>query len=68
MNIIDSFKEKVRGKRLSVVLPEGSDDRIIKAAMAKEADISAAESKVRVFVIPANEEAAIANDTYELTK
>ncbi len=44
------------------------DSRANKAAVAKEADISAAGSKVRVFVIPANEEAAIANDTYELTK
>jgi acetate kinase len=30
--------------------------------------ISAADSKIKVFVIPANEEAVIANDTYELTK
>ena len=32
MNIIDSFKKKVRGKGLTVVLPEGSDERIVKAA------------------------------------
>jgi len=44
------------------------DPKANKAALAKEADISAADSKVRVFVIPTNEEAAIANDTYELTK
>ena len=38
------------------------------AALGKEADISAADSKIKVFVIPTNEEAVIANDTYELTK
>jgi phosphate acetyltransferase len=32
MNIIDSFKAKARGKNLSVVLPEGRDERIIHAA------------------------------------
>jgi acetate kinase len=37
-------------------------------AVGKEADISGATSKVRVLVIPTNEEAAIAKDTYELTK
>jgi acetate kinase len=38
------------------------------AAVGKEADISTPNSKVEVFVIPTNEEAAIANDTYELAK
>ena len=32
MDIISSFTEKVRGKNLSVVLPEGRDERIIRAA------------------------------------
>ena len=32
MDIISSFREKVRGKNLSVVLPEGRDERIIEAA------------------------------------
>ena len=32
MDIIDSFKNKVTGKNLSVVLPEGRDDRIVQAA------------------------------------
>ncbi len=32
MDIISSFKEKTRGKKLSVVLPEGRDERIIQAA------------------------------------
>lgn len=36
------------------------------AALAKESDISTVESKVRIFVIPTDEEAAIAHDTYEL--
>jgi len=35
-------------------------------AKGREADISTSDSKVRVFVIPADEEAAIAHDTYEL--
>jgi len=38
------------------------------AAVGNEADISTPNSKVKVFVIPTNEEAAIANDTYELAK
>lgn len=32
MSIIDSFVEKVRGRNLTVVLPEGGDERIILAA------------------------------------
>lgn len=32
MDIIESFKEKVKGKGLTVVLPEGRDERVIKAA------------------------------------
>ena len=32
MSIIDSFIEKVRGRNLTVVLPEGGDERIILAA------------------------------------
>lgn len=32
MNVINVFREKVRAKQLSVVLPEGADERIIKAA------------------------------------
>jgi phosphate acetyltransferase len=32
MEIISSFREKVRGANLSVVLPEGRDERIIQAA------------------------------------
>jgi len=37
-------------------------------AVAKEAEISTTDSRVKVFVIPANEQVAIANDTYELTR
>ncbi len=41
MDIISSFKEKVRGKNLSVVLPEGRDERIIRAARRlKDEDIA----------------------------
>jgi acetate kinase len=39
-----------------------------KTAVAKEAEINTKDSKVKVFVIPTNEQAAIANDTYELAK
>jgi len=39
-----------------------------KAAVAEEAQISTRNSDVKVFVIPTNEQVAIANDTYELTK
>ena len=39
-----------------------------KDAIAKEAEINTKDSKVKVFVIPTNEQAAIANDTYELAK
>ncbi len=38
-----------------------------KDAIAKEAEINTKDSKVKVFVIPTNEQAAIANDTYKLT-
>jgi len=36
------------------------------SALAREAQISATQSPVKVFVIPTNEQLAIANDTYEL--
>jgi len=36
------------------------------AAVAKEAQINTEDSEVKVFVIPTNEQAAIAHDTYEL--
>jgi len=39
-----------------------------KAAVAKEAEVSTQNSEVKVFVIPTNEQAAIAHDTYELAK
>jgi acetate kinase len=35
-------------------------------AIAREAEINTKESQVKIFVIPTNEQAAIANDTYEL--
>jgi acetate kinase len=44
------------------------DRQTNKAAVAKEAEISTRDSEVKVFVIPTNEQVAIANDTYELTK
>ena len=41
MDIISSFREKARGKNLSVVLPEGRDERIIQAARRlKDEDIA----------------------------
>jgi acetate kinase len=36
-------------------------------AVAKEAEISTKDSRVKIFIIPANEQVAIAHDTYELT-
>ena len=38
-----------------------------RTAVAKEAEISTEDSRVKVFVIPTNEQVAIAKDTYELT-
>ena len=32
MDIVSSFRERIRAKNLSVVLPEGRDERIIRAA------------------------------------
>lgn len=43
------------------------DEETNKTVVAKEAEISTKDSRVKVFVIPANEQVAIANDTYELT-
>jgi len=37
-----------------------------KVAIAKEAEINTKDSEVKIFVIPTNEQAAIAHDTYEL--
>ncbi len=47
-------------------LRDGRD--LAEGGVATEADVAAAQSRVRIFVIPANEELAIAIDTYELTK
>jgi len=44
------------------------DDKANNATVGKEADITVPGNKTKVFVIPTNEEAAIAKDTYELTK
>ena len=38
------------------------------AATTEEVEISTEDSRVKVFVIPTNEQAAIAHDTYELTR
>ena len=41
MDITGRFKQKVRGKRFSIVLPEGHDERIIQAArILKDEDIA----------------------------
>ncbi len=34
----------------------------------KEVDVAAEDSRVRIFVIPTNEELVIARDTYNLAK
>ena len=49
---------------LGVKLDAASNDE---KKFGKEGEISAADSRVRVFVIPTNEELAIARDTLELT-
>ena len=49
--------------QLGIQLDEGKNKKVV----AKEAEISTKDSRVKVFVIPANEQVAIANDTYELT-
>lgn len=43
------------------------DTKINRKLVSKEAEISTKESRVKIFVIPANEQVAIAKDTYELT-
>lgn len=43
------------------------DQAANQGAQATETQISADDSRIAVFVIPTNEQAAIANDTYELT-
>ncbi|MBN2316973.1 MAG: acetate kinase [Sedimentisphaerales bacterium] len=44
------------------------DRQANKNAIGKEAEINTQDSDVKVFVIPTNEQVAIANDTYGLTK
>lgn len=43
------------------------DQAVNKEAKATETQISAGDSRIAVFVVPTNEQAAIASDTYELT-
>lgn len=43
------------------------DQAVNKEAKATETQISADDSRIAVFVVPTNEQAAIASDTYELT-
>jgi len=49
--------------QIGVTIDEGANS----AAIAEETEISTKNSRVRVLVIPTNEQAAIANDTYELS-
>jgi len=44
------------------------DRQVNKTAVAKEAEVSTKASEVKVFVIPTNEQVAIASDTYALAK
>jgi acetate kinase len=44
------------------------DEETNRTAVAKEAEINTKDSRVKIFVIPTNEQVAIANDTYELTR
>jgi acetate kinase len=56
----------VRAKSTSGLAPLGIeiDPRKNEAAVKAEADVSAPAARTKVLVIPTNEEAAIANDTY----
>ena len=60
---------KLRGQICSDLTQIGIelDPAINKATTAAETAISSDESRVSVFVVPTNEQAAIAHDTYELT-
>jgi len=61
-----SLRERICARLTQIgirVDPEANE-----AAMAKEAEISTSDSRVRVFVIPTNEQAAIAKDAYELAR
>ena len=41
MDIIDGFRNKIKGRGLKVVLPEGGDERIVQAAVKlKEEDLA----------------------------
>jgi len=44
------------------------DEAANQSAIAREGQISTKDSPVKIFVIPTNEQAAVARDTYELTK
>jgi len=44
------------------------DEKVNADVRAREALVSTPDSPVKVFVIPTNEEAAIANDTYDIAK
>jgi len=43
-------------------------EKNLKITGGKEGEISSSDSKIKVFVIPTNEELAIATDTYEFAK
>jgi len=49
--------------QIGVTIDEGANS----AAIAEETEISTKNSRIRVLLIPTNEQAAIANDTYELS-
>jgi acetate kinase len=51
-------------KQIGVELNQAANE----ATVASEDQVSTRDSRVKVFVIPTNEQAAIANDTYKLTK
>jgi len=51
-------------KQIGVELDQAANE----ATVASEDQVSTRDSRVKVFVIPTNEQAAIANDTYKLTK
>ena len=62
-----SYRERVADK-LGFMGVEMDKEKNAEAKLGKEMDVATAQSRVRVLVIPTNEELMIAKDTFELCK
>ena len=58
MSILDDLIPKAQAAGATIVLPEGNDPRVMKAAI-----ISTDDSTLKAIVMPTNEELMIARDT-----